>query len=147
MSSLDSGVVVRVERVVDPKRACDVLVVGKEDLIDLEAEEYRDFPFQGTGAELEEEVRQVQELLMGCQPLAAPSSRRSKQRGSGGRRLPVLGHSGDRANEIDRENGRLVRRLQQVGNALPSGAMSGEEHDRVRGAWGMTFPRQYIDHV
>jgi hypothetical protein len=48
--------------------SCDVLVVNNQNLIDLNSEESRDFPFYGNPEQIEAEIKEVQLLLMKTTP-------------------------------------------------------------------------------
>ena len=137
MSASVSDAVVRLEIASRAKAGYDLLVVGDDDLIDLEAEDSVEFPFPGGEKELAEEIHQIQTLLMASPPepplAAAPARKPCKAKGPKrqGPTLACLGHSPERVKQIDEDNARMVRRLQGVASAPSAMLRSTEEHDRV----------------
>ena len=119
----------------------DELVVNNQNLIDLDSSESDDFPFCGSPVEIEQEVRQVEQLLMkkpdgvhGQKQEA--TSRRQKRKPSAPKRreLPLAsyGHSAERVQEIQNNNEILIKKLVGVANAPPSIKTIAAEHDKVR---------------
>jgi len=139
---------------VDTKSKCDVLIVGEDDFIDLEAEENLTFPFYGEGKELQGEIEEVQAMLLGgpshkkAPPTASPTPhRQNNSRKKREKKAACLSHSNQRVEEIEQDNERLVERLRAVALSPPKAQSVAREHDRVRVTACETQPSTTFFHL
>lgn len=127
----------------------DTLLVNQYGLVDLEAKYCDDFPFPGSGTDLQEEIERIQQLLIKASPPTAPllglkekgaSAIQKKQQAgrltesSRGKQSKVMsyGHSVQQVREIEEGNARLVQRLHAVAQSPVKIEKNAKEHDRVR---------------
>lgn len=125
-----------VDTMTTPNANADILVIHDitDDLIQLETEDSFDFPFQGSEEEFKQEIEQIRCLLkaspqtdpMLLPPFAESAAPSHKIHSSNF----VFGHNPQRVRQIQEENQRLVKRLQQVAEAPSKLPTTAEEHDR-----------------
>lgn len=138
---------------------CDVLVVNNQNLIDIDSEDSRDFPFYGNPEHIEAEIKEVQLLLLRTTPSTVSSLGVAASTASPPRvhnvkeNKPWLlekkdnldtsikkdnklikasyGHNAESVKEITEDNNRLVKRLIGKANAPLTFKTSAANHDKV----------------
>ncbi|KAG7667088.1 hypothetical protein NADE_003116 [Nannochloris sp. 'desiccata'] len=137
---------------------CDVLVVNNQNLIDIDSEDSRDFPFYGNPEHIEAEIKEVQLLLLRTTPSTVSSLGVAASTASPPRvhnvkeNKPWLlekkdnldtsikkdnklikasyGHNAESVKEITEDNNRLVKRLIGKANAPLTFKTSAANHDK-----------------